>query len=81
MHLSYTALNAHITALEAQQTLQTIINTEKAATNDNEAGTGNKKRKATTQASKGVEKLKKANIKGMAKISSFFGQPGKKEAN
>ena len=31
-----------------------------------------KKRKAKTKASHGVEKLKKANVSGMAKISSFF---------
>lgn len=31
-----------------------------------------KKRKASTQASKGVEKLKKVNTKGMAKLSTFF---------
>ena len=32
---------------------------------------GDKKRKAV-KASTGVEKLKKANVKGMAKLSSFF---------
>lgn len=31
-----------------------------------------KKRKAATQASKGVEKLKKVNTKGMAMLSTFF---------
>ena len=32
---------------------------------------GDKKRKAA-KGSTGVEKLKKANVKGMAKLSSFF---------
>jgi len=31
-----------------------------------------KKRKAVAKGSMGVEKLKKANINGMSKISSFF---------
>jgi len=33
---------------------------------------GGKKRKAKSKASQGVERLKKANISGMAKLSSFF---------
>jgi len=33
---------------------------------------GGKKRKAKSKASQGVEKLKKANISGMAKLSTFF---------
>ena len=33
---------------------------------------GGKKRKAKSKGSQGVEKLKKANISGMAKLSSFF---------
>ena len=43
-------------------------------TNDGKKTNGQdgKKRKAAVQASKGVEKLKKANTKGMAKLSSFF---------
>ena len=35
-------------------------------------GTDGKKRKGAAKASQGVEKLKKANVKGMAKLSSFF---------
>jgi len=31
-----------------------------------------KKRKAKSKASQGVEKLKKVNVSGMAKISAFF---------
>ena len=31
-----------------------------------------KKRKQAAQTSRGVEKLKKANVKGMAKLSTFF---------
>ena len=34
--------------------------------------TETKKRKGAAKASHGVEKLKKANVKGMAKLSSFF---------
>jgi len=35
------------------------------------------KRKATTQISRGVDKLKKANTAGMSKLSSFFQKPTK----
>lgn len=75
---SFTALNAHIAVLDAQQTLQAVTNIEKAAAADS-ASNGDKKRKAVSQDSKGVGKLKKANIKGMSKISSFFAPPGKKK--
>lgn len=34
--------------------------------------TGTKKRKGPAKGSHGVEKLKKANVKGMAKLSNFF---------
>ena len=33
---------------------------------------GGKKRKAKSKGSQGVERLKKANISGMAKLSTFF---------
>jgi len=33
---------------------------------------GGKKRKAKSKASQGVERLKKANTSGMAKLSTFF---------
>lgn len=45
----------------------------KVKSTDKEKTTSNKKRKAT-KASQGVEKLKKVNTNGMAKISSFFNQ-------
>jgi ribonuclease H2 subunit B len=35
-------------------------------------GDDGKKRKAKAKGSQGVEKLKKANLTGIAKISSFF---------
>ena len=72
---SFTALNAHIAALDALSTAP--INESKSGKggqkgkeNDKDAKDG-KKRKAGSQGT-GVEKLKKANIKGMSKLSSFF---------
>ena len=42
------------------------------AKGDKETEKDGKKRKAKGQASSGVEKLKKVNTRGMAKLSSFF---------
>ena len=71
--LSFVALDAHITALYNENILaikQANGNVDKQ--NDQEAEGNGRKRKAAAQGSKGVEKLKKANIKGMAKLSTFF---------
>ena len=67
--VSFTALESHIKTLEITDA---VIQESKAAKKLESQEQEGKKRKATVQGSKGVEKLKKANIKGMAKISSFF---------
>ena len=48
---------------------------EAAEAGDDDQST--KKRKATTQASRGVDKLKKVSTRGMNKLSSFFQAPAK----
>lgn len=67
---SFSALDVHIQALQGLDTQKNASGTEKknALGGDQDV----KKRKATVQGSRGAEKLKKANVKGMAKLSSFF---------
>ncbi|KZT08343.1 uncharacterized protein LAESUDRAFT_697204 [Laetiporus sulphureus 93-53] len=84
---TYSSLLAKFDFAELQSYLQ-AIQTEQAAAAAEATNSGNakkskskngdtaeKKRKAQSKASQGVEKLKKANVKGMAKISSFFQKP------
>ena len=52
---------ARMDKIEARESKSSVLETN-----------ADKKRKGPTKASHGVEKLKKANTKGMAKISSFF---------
>ena len=62
-----------MSALEAAQIVQeTSTGKKKPQKSTAQEDSNGKKRKATNQVSKGVEKLKKANVKGMSKISSFF---------
>lgn len=70
---SFTALEAHVGALKESSLSEAVPAASKKGTDaDGNNETDGKKRKAATQGSKGVEKLKKANIKGMAKLSNFF---------
>lgn len=56
------ATAAHMSAVEAKESKSSLGETTENA----------KKRKGAVKGSHGVEKLKKANTKGMAKLSSFF---------
>ena len=75
---SFTALTAHMKLLadEAAAEMEKLtVNTKKKAATKTKANStkedkaNEKKRKATSH---GVQQLKKANTKGMAKLSSFF---------
>ncbi len=72
---SFTPLDAHIKALKDEEIAIALAGapTKKSRAAD-EVEDGGKKRKAKSKASQGVEKLKKANRSGMAKISTFFQQ-------
>lgn len=73
MHCSFTKLDAYLKAMHDEATLAVVsANTSKAKKVKNEEKADDKKRKATANVSQGVDKLKKANINGMAKMSSFF---------
>ena len=71
---SFAALNAHLEA--NQKELAALAASKMSSVEARESGetktTETKKRKGAAKASHGVEKLKKANVKGMAKLSSFF---------
>ncbi|KAF9051156.1 hypothetical protein BDZ89DRAFT_1154061 [Hymenopellis radicata] len=62
----FKALDVHLTDLHNQETQVAVSKSTKAA-----AAAPEKKRKAG-KGSQGVEKLKKVNTKGMAKLSTFF---------
>lgn len=79
---SFADLDTHLLAIQAEQTAIEELNAQAApkskkgkAQSAAKGEPAEKKRKAPAKASQGVEKLKKANIKGMAKISSFFSKP------
>jgi ribonuclease H2 subunit B len=75
--VSFTTLDAHIKALKDEEAAIALAGApgrkkkSRAAADEIEDDDG-KKRKAKTKASQGVEKLKKVNLSGMTKISSFF---------
>lgn len=78
---SFAALDAHLQTIQAEQ-MASIEDTPipKAKRGKAQSQTGEaaeKKRKAPAKASTGVEKLKKVNVNGMSKISSFFQKPAK----
>jgi len=64
---SLAALHKHIQTNSVDGALKSATNTKDAESK----AEADKKRKAV-KASAGVEKLKKANVKGMAKMTSFF---------
>jgi len=71
---SFTKLDAYLQTLqdEAAALVVANINTSKSKSKDINKDDDDKKRKNKAKASQGVDKLKKANINGMAKMSSFF---------
>ena len=67
-------MDAYLEAAAARQTASAssrMANAEakESATTNTQ---GNSKKRKNPRGSQGVEKLKKVNVKGMAKISSFF---------
>lgn len=71
---SFTQLDAYLQTLddEAAALVVANTNTSKSKSKDVDNGNDDKKRKSKAKTSQGVDKLKKANINGMAKMSSFF---------
>ncbi|KDQ21843.1 hypothetical protein BOTBODRAFT_99689 [Botryobasidium botryosum FD-172 SS1] len=78
----FDALNTHLARLHREDRLAAVTpaSIPKPGIADDGEGTGNrngKKRKAAAQASRGVEKLKKASTTGMPKLSNFFKKSAK----
>lgn len=69
-HHSFTKLDAYLQTLQ-DENIPVAANTAKTKVKDTD-NVDDKKRKLKSKASQGVDKLKKANISGMAKMSSFF---------
>jgi len=69
----FTKLDTYLQELRDEAAVLAVANTSttKAKSKENDKGGDNNKRKKP-KASQGVDKLKKANINGMAKMSSFF---------
>ena len=71
--LSFSPLDEYLKALEDEMAAMAVVNAPaskpKKANGDEQDG---KKRKIKPKGSQGTEKLKKANLNGMSKISSFF---------
>lgn len=74
---SFTPLDVYLKAFEKENapSVPEIVKETKAKAKSKISETSGTKRKASANA--GVEKLKKANVKGMANISSFFQKPTK----
>ncbi|KIM91894.1 hypothetical protein PILCRDRAFT_809883 [Piloderma croceum F 1598] len=72
----FTKLDAYLQTLHDEAAALVVANTitskSKSKTKDIDNGNDDKKRKNKAKTSQGVDKLKKANINGMAKMSSFF---------
>ncbi|KAF8558009.1 hypothetical protein OG21DRAFT_1475189 [Imleria badia] len=67
-------LDAHVKALAKEQSFlaeKTVV-TKKSKADGATVSEGTKKRKKDGKGSQGVEKLKKANVSGMSKLSTFF---------
>ncbi|KZP17996.1 hypothetical protein FIBSPDRAFT_1046540 [Athelia psychrophila] len=69
----FTKLDAYLKSAHDEATLATVTaSSSKGKKTKGEDEKEDKKRKVAVKASQGVDKLKKANISGMAKMSSFF---------
>lgn len=67
---SFTKLDEYLKHVEAEANVAT--GTVKHGKDKKVVTTGDNKKRKTTKGSQGVEKLKKVNVNGMAKLSSFF---------
>ncbi|EMD37888.1 hypothetical protein CERSUDRAFT_114528 [Gelatoporia subvermispora B] len=71
----FAPLDAYLKTLREEEATLAAADMSKVEMRESQtqsSASGDKKRKGQTKASYGVEKLKKANVKGMSKISSFF---------
>ena len=70
---SFTPLDAYVKSLKDEESAIALAGAPGTKSRAADAvEDGGKKRKAKSKGSQGVERLKKANISGMAKLSTFF---------
>lgn len=71
---SFAALTTYLKGIADEAAAAAAVKMDKIEARESKttAATNDKKRKSAAKASMGVEKLKKVNTKGMAKMSSFF---------
>ena len=67
---SFTELDEYLKRTKAEATV--ITGTVKHGKDKKVVATEEKKKRKSTKASQGVERLKKVNVNGMTKLSSFF---------
>lgn len=70
-YISFTELDAHFKSAENETAAMAAVKENGKVKKKATTGTEEKKRK-NSKGSQGVEKLKKANVNGMAKLSSFY---------
>jgi ribonuclease H2 subunit B len=76
--ISFKLLDDYMKCIEDEKAALALANADKKASekkkkaNAQAATSDTKKRKPQTKSSQGIEKLKKVNVSGMAKMSSFF---------
>jgi ribonuclease H2 subunit B len=69
---SFTKLDVYLRTLHEETATLAVSHSNSSKSKDKEKDAGDKKRKNSSKTPQGVDKLKKANINGMAKMSSFF---------
>lgn len=67
--ISFTKLDAYLKILEDEAAALSIANSNTSKSKSSERDSSKKRKSKTSQ---GVDKLKKANTEGMAKLSTFF---------
>ena len=71
--ISLARLDTHVRALAKEQSLlASESSVKKSKVGPAAISEGTKKRKKESKGSQGVEKLKKVNVNGMSKLSTFF---------
>lgn len=73
LNLSFEDLDAYFKTIENEAaSLAVDTKTKAKGRQSNKLANGEEKKRKGTKTSQGVEKLKKVNVNGMAKLSSFF---------
>ncbi|KAG6885970.1 hypothetical protein C0993_006897 [Termitomyces sp. T159_Od127] len=68
----FTALDAHLKAAMDEAAAAITVSTKGGKKTKSQLATGEDKKRKPAKGSHGVEKLKKVNVNGMAKLSTFF---------